>query len=82
MSALSVSTARDNLPAAIDAARTEAVFLERHGQRVAVLISPERYEELMDAWEEKEDGDAFDEAMTHGGPTIPWDQVNADLGWA
>lgn len=82
MSALSVSTARDNLPAAIDAARAEAVFLERHGRRVAVLISPERYEELTEAWEEKEDGDAFDAAMSQGGPTIPWDTVKADLGWA
>ncbi len=48
---------------------------------VAVLISPERYDELMDALEEISDVEAFDAALAEGGPNIPWDQVNEDLGW-
>lgn len=38
--------ARDNLPAAVELARTEAVFLGRYGRRAAVLVCPERYEPL------------------------------------
>ena len=35
----------------------------------------------MAAWEDAEDGAAFDAAMDEEGPNIPWDQVKADLGW-
>jgi prevent-host-death family protein len=81
MSTISVSAARDTLPAVIEAAAEQAVVLERHGRRVAVLISPERYDELMDALEEVEDVAAFDAAMAEGGDAIPWEDVKADLGW-
>jgi antitoxin Phd len=79
---MNISTARDNLPAAVELARTEAVFLERYGRKAAVLVSPERYELLMDALEEAEDVAAFDAAMAEEGPNIPWEQAKADLGWA
>jgi len=82
MATKSISEARDGLPAVVATAQTEAVILERYGRRAAVLISPERYDELMDALEEVEDIQAFDEAMAEDGPTIPWDQVKADLGWS
>ena len=82
MAIKSISEARDGLPAVVATAQTEAVILERYGRRAAVLISPERYDELMDALEEVEDIQAFDEAMAEDGPTIPWDQVKADLGWS
>jgi antitoxin Phd len=82
MATINISAARDNLPRAIEAARTEAVFLERYGRRAAVLLSPERYDELMDALEEAEDVAAFDAAMEEEGPNVPWDEVKADLGWA
>jgi PHD/YefM family antitoxin component YafN of YafNO toxin-antitoxin module len=65
----------------VERARVEAVFLERYGRPVAVIVSPERYNQLMDALEEIEDVDAFDAALTEGGPDIPWEQVKADLGW-
>jgi len=81
MARLNVSTARENLPDAIETARTEVVFLERYGSPVAVLVSPERYEELMAAAEDAEDVAAFDAAMAEEGPNIPWDEVKADLGW-
>ena len=82
MVTMNVSAARDNLPEAVEAARTEAVFLQRYGRPAGVLVSPERYEQLMNALEDAEDVAAFDEALAEEGPNIPWDQVKADLGLA
>jgi len=45
------------------------------------MVSPERYEEMMDALEEMEDVAAFDAAIAEEGPNIPWEEVKADLGW-
>jgi antitoxin Phd len=81
MATMNISAARDNLPDAVELARTEAVFLERYGRPAAVLVSPERYEEMITALEEAEDVAAFDAAMVEEGPNIPWKQVKADLGW-
>jgi len=81
MSTMSVSQARQALPSAIETAMTEAVFLERYGKRTAVIISIERYEQLMDALEDLEDMAAYDEAMADPEPSIPWEQVKAELGW-
>lgn len=78
---MNISAARDRLPEAVELAHSEAVFLERYGRRAAVLLSPERYDELMEALEEAEDVAAFDVAMAEEGPNIPWDQAKADLGW-
>jgi len=81
MATMNISAARDNLPDAVELARTEAVFLERYGRRAAVLVSPERYERLTAALEDAEDIAAFDAAMNEEGPNIPWEQAKADLGW-
>jgi len=82
MISIAVSEARDSLPEVLRSARTEAVFLERYGRAVAVLISPERYEQLVDLEEDAADVAAYDAAVADEGPNIPWDQVKADLGWA
>ena len=81
MAKMAVSEAREKLSEAVELAHHEAVFLERYGQPAAVIISPDRYEELMLALEDSEDIAAFDEAMAEEGDNIPWDQVKADLGW-
>ena len=81
MVTMSVSAAREHLAEAVEQAGREAVVIERYGRAAAVMISPARYEELMDALEEVEDIAAFDEAMAEEGPSIPWEQVKADLGW-
>ncbi len=78
---MAVSEARERLSEAVELAHSEAVFLERYGQPAAVLVSPDRYEELMEALEDAEDVAAFDEAMAEEGDNIPWGQVKADLGW-
>jgi antitoxin Phd len=78
---MAVSEARERLSEAVDMARREAVVFERYGRPAAVLISPERYEVLMEALEDAEDVAAFDASMAEEGENIPWDQVKADLGW-
>lgn len=82
MNPLSVADARKQFSDVIDRSQTEAVFIERRGQRAAVVISPEQYERMLDALEDAEEVAAFDEAMQEEGPNIPWAQVKADLGWA
>ena len=81
MSVVSVADARYHLSDVIARAQSEAVFIERRGQRAAVIVSPEQYERMMDALEDAEDVAAFDEAMAEEGPNVPWAQVKADLGW-
>jgi len=78
---MNISAARENLPHAVDIARTEAVFLERYGRPAAVLVSPEQYERLVAALEDAQDAAAIDAAMAEEGPNIPWESVKADLGW-
>ena len=48
----------------------EAVVLERYGRPAAVLVSPERYEQLLEALDEAEDVAAFDAAMAEEGKNI------------
>ena len=81
MAMMNISTAREKLPEAVRVAQTEAVFLERYGHSAAVLVSPARYEELMNALEDAQDVAAYDAAMQEEGPNIPWEQAKADLGW-
>ena len=81
VAAMNVSDARENLAEAIDTAQSEAVVLERYGRPAAVLVSIERYEQLLDALEEAEDIAAFDASLAEEGDNIPWEQVKADLGW-
>ena len=81
MSIVSVADARKHFSEVIDRSKTEAVFIERRGHRAAVVVSPERYEQMLDALEEAEELAEFDEAMAEEGPNIPWAQVKADLGW-
>lgn len=81
MATMAVSEAREKLAEAVELARSEAVVLERYGRPAAVLVSPERYEQLMEALEDSEDIVAFDTAMAEEGGNIPWEQVKADLGW-
>lgn len=81
MATISVSDARERLADVVETAQTEPVTLERYGVPAAVLVSPARYEEMLEALEEAEDVEAFDAAMSEEGPNLPWDQAKADLGW-
>lgn len=81
MSTIPISEAREKLPDVVQQAQAEAVVLQRYGRAAAVVISPERYEQLIEVEEDAADVAAFDAAMAEEGPNIPWDQVKADLGW-
>lgn len=81
MVTMTVSEAREKFSELLETARDEAVVLERYGRPAAVLLSPERYDQLMEALEESEDIAAFDAAIAEGGDNIPWEQAKADLGW-
>lgn len=80
MTTYSVSEARENFSEAIATSAVEAVFIQKHGEAAAVLISPERYEQLMNALEEIEDLRAIELAKLDTRPSIPWEQVKANLG--
>ncbi|CAB5041932.1 MAG: type II toxin-antitoxin system prevent-host-death family antitoxin [Actinobacteria bacterium] len=79
MKELSVTEAREQLPAALNQAKKKPVWITRHGVDVAVVISPELFESLVEAQEELEDIAAVDEAMLDKSPKIPWAQVKKDL---
>ena len=81
MAQIPVSEARGNLSEVVETSQTEVVFLERYGRPAAVLISPERYDGLLEAFEESQDVASFDQSMADENPKIPWDQVRSDLGW-
>jgi hypothetical protein len=56
------------------------LWIRRDGVDVAVVISPELFEELVSAKEELEDSAAVDEAQKDKRPGIPWEQVKKNLG--
>jgi prevent-host-death family protein len=78
-----VTEARERMAAVVEEAVTRPVYLSKRGRRVAVVISAEEYERLLDAAEEAEDiadGETALARIRAGEPTIPWEQVKADLG--
>ena len=83
---LPVTVARSRLDEIVDdvRARHEPVFLTRRGRRVAAVIDAEDLGRLTQAAEDLADIETADAARAeiaeHG--TIPWDEVNADLGLA
>ena len=79
MKELSVTEAREQLPAVLNQAKKKPVWITRHGIDVAVVISPELFESLVEAQEELEDIAALDAAMLDKTPKIPWAQVKKDL---
>ena len=56
------------------------VWITRDGVDVAMVISPEMFNELVEAQEELEDIAAVDAAQRDKSPGIPWEQVKKNLG--
>jgi antitoxin Phd len=79
---ISVSKAREKLSEVVEMSQTEPVELEHYGRRAAILVSPDRYDEMLEALEESQDVVAFDVALAETGANIPWEQVKSDLGWS
>jgi prevent-host-death family protein len=84
----SVSDARRDLPAVIDAARAtgEPVWISRRGRRVAAVIDAEQLERLQELAEDMADildaEAARKEMRETAEQPVPWEQVKADLGLA
>ena len=79
---ISVSKARERLAEVVEMSHSEPVELEHYGRRAAVMVSPEHYDQMLEALEESEDVVAFDAALAEEGDNIPWEQVKSDLGWS
>ena len=82
---LPVTDARGRFSEILEVAEREPVFLTKHGDRRSVLISMAEYERLLGAAEDLEDvleANLVLAEIEAGQPTIPWEQVKADLGLA
>lgn len=75
MATMTFSAVRENVRDAVKLARTEAVVVEDPDRRVAVLISPERYDQLMEALEDAEDAAAIRADESEGGSNVRWEDV-------
>ncbi len=82
VSKISVSKAREKLSEVVEMSQSEPVVLEHYGRPAAVVLSPEHYDEMLEAYEESLDIMAFDAALAEEGSNIPWEQVKIDLGWS
>jgi prevent-host-death family protein len=80
MARMAVSQLRENLQSVIELAQSEAVIIEKHGSPTAVLISYERYDELMNALEDQEDLEYLEQNPPDLTDTIPWEDVKRELG--
>ena len=63
----------------LEQVKTKPVWITDEGVDVAVMISPELFEALVEAEEELEDIAAVDEALKDKTPGIPWEQVKKYL---
>jgi len=79
---ISVSKAREKLSEVVEMSQREPIELEHYGRRAAVMVSPEQYDEMLEALEESQDVAAFDSSLAEVGDNIPWEQVKSDLGWS
>ena len=80
MANMPISQAREQLPAVLELCQTEAVILERYGKPQAVVISYERYDELMNALEDLNDLEYLEQNPPNLTDAIPWEDVKRELG--
>lgn len=83
MTEMAVSAAREHFAELIeDARRTgEPVYVTKRGRRVAVILDPDEYAQLLAEAEDATDRAELEAARAED-DFIPWDQVKADLGLA
>lgn len=64
----------------MSAVRVPARFVtDSEGNRVAVILDLEQYDELLEAAEELDDIRAYDEAKASGGEAIPFEQAVREI---
>lgn len=74
----SIREAKAKLSEIIRDAEDEAVMISSHGKPAAVVLSPERYEGLLEEIEDLRDRLAVHESRDE--PTMPFDKLVAELG--
>jgi prevent-host-death family protein len=83
---VNISDARARLPELIDEAsnRHAPVYLAKRGLRRAAIIDADDLAHILELAEDMEDALAAEAAIREmresGEPSIPWEQVRADLG--
>ncbi len=60
-------------------AKERQFVLNRRGEKVAVVLSIEDYEELLEEIEDLQAVREYDEAKASGAPPIPWEQALAEI---
>ena len=81
MTELAVSEARSRLAEMIDEARRsgEPVTMTKYGRRVAVILSVEAFDRLVDVADDTDDRRELAAARDED-DYVPWDEVKAELG--
>ncbi|WP_419911059.1 type II toxin-antitoxin system Phd/YefM family antitoxin [Candidatus Poriferisodalis sp.] len=81
MMEVAVSEARNRLAEVIDDTRRsgEPVSVTRRGRRVAVILSSEAFDQLVDRADELDDRRELEAARAED-DYVPWDEVKAALG--
>ena len=85
---IAMAELRQHLAEVVDRVRAdhERVYVARRGRRLAVLLSAEDFDRILELAEDMEDVQAAEAARAEmretGAAPIPWEQVKADLGLA
>ena len=75
-----VSEARESFAEVLTQVESEPVEIFRHGERIAVIVSPTMFDRSVEALEESADEHAFDEVNREG--SVPWEDIKKELGLA
>ena len=80
MAEKTVSEARESFAEVLAQVESEPVEIFRHGERIAVIVSPTMFDRSVEALEESADEHAFDEVNREG--SVPWEDIKKELGLA
>lgn len=75
-----VTEARADLATLIEKTYEHPVRITSHGRVKAIIVSPSFFERAIEALEDIEDAQAFDEAIKDRSPGVPWEEVKKELG--
>ena len=81
MNEVAVSEVRNRLADVIEESRRsgEPISVTRRGRRVAVILNPDAFDQLVDSADDAEDRRELDAARADD-DYVPWDEVKAALG--
>lgn len=80
MTQKTVSEARESFAEVLAQVESEPVEIFRHGERVAVIVSPTMYDRSLEALEDIADEQAFDDVVRD--ESVPWEDIKTELGLA